>query len=838
MQYAVPFASELPEHAVATKSSDKETDSMQRADANDGPKEPCPTNRNTAVWWNGVYWRITNDGNDVCTLRLSGGTITGDIQTNDNVNIPWKSSQLRRSITAIEIEGDLTIKPSRGNYLFSNCTYLKTFTATQGFHLRGQQYSLFAWDVSLEHIYGMKNWDTTGTTSMESMFGSCHSLASVDVSNFDTSQVTTISQMFADCPKMTSVDVSKFDTSNVTEMYGVFHGSGFVKLDLSTFKTKKVTRMDALVYGCKDLTSINVENFDTREATNMSIMFARCPKLTVLNLWYFDTTEAMKHQRDPSIPADLQVGVEQMLPSGLKMLRLGDYTNLNASAFAEVPQDRDWVRADSMDDNYKVLSKVGKTSDLVAIASAKDRDGIYRSDKPIIKIDLTIQWANGQPPTKDTATTGQPYKVPSLNGRQNPKGKLFSKWVSSTNQFKGNLVPEGMITFDDNIANPNVTLTASWETLEKPTVKVVHTVAPQRKTPTVDLQSSASKSPKNNDEIRVWSTTGSPQQAKFDQTYTFNESENPHKWTSVNAGSISPKPGAQYELHTTEARVDPYTGNKVTSDEGITKATLPYTTVTYSNRGSTSGNPPAPVEVYTETDVYGKLEKGKITLPLLASESAGGMKNSKGVLWGWHLEPDWPWPDPYMRVPQGDYGVVTNDKNTDTNGHTDITLYPVWRTPLLPDLNGANFKINTDGTITMDGIRPNGFKRDFENEDMMVLDNDGNQWPTTLWKPVNIDTGRWSATSRQPVAPGKHKITATVTVLDHWREGGTPSDPIKVVYTTSIEKTIADNGVSSVPLTGGMPQKLAIMIAAGFAVALMLVAAVRFLRNKRQEHAR
>ena len=50
-------------------------------------------------------------------------------------------------------------------------------------------------------LYDVKfvNCDTSGATSMQTMFNNCYSLRSVDLSSFDTSKVTTMYQMFSNC---------------------------------------------------------------------------------------------------------------------------------------------------------------------------------------------------------------------------------------------------------------------------------------------------------------------------------------------------------------------------------------------------------------------------------------------------------------------------------------------------------------------------------------------------------------------------------------------------------------------------------------------------------------
>ena len=53
---------------------------------------------------------------------------------------------------------------------------------------------------------------------MRSMFSSCSSLTSLDLSNFDTSQVTNMGGMFDLSTSLTSLDLSSFDFSQVLDI--------------------------------------------------------------------------------------------------------------------------------------------------------------------------------------------------------------------------------------------------------------------------------------------------------------------------------------------------------------------------------------------------------------------------------------------------------------------------------------------------------------------------------------------------------------------------------------------------------------------------------------------
>ena len=139
-----------------------------------------------------------------------------------------------------------------------------------------------------------KGSNTSKVTNMASMFESCISLTSLDVSRFNTSIVTNMSNMFSLCSGLTSLDVSNFDTSNVTDIYCMFNVcSGLISLDVSNFDTSNVTDIEEMFRGCASLTSLDVSNFDTSKVIYMNSMFEGCASLTSLGLSNFDTSKVI-----------------------------------------------------------------------------------------------------------------------------------------------------------------------------------------------------------------------------------------------------------------------------------------------------------------------------------------------------------------------------------------------------------------------------------------------------------------------------------------------------------------------------------------------------------------
>ena len=133
--------------------------------------------------------------------------------------------------------------------------------------------------------------DTTNVTNMSVMFGYCNSLATLDLSSFNTSRVTDMSFMFQGCTSLTSLDLSNFDTSNVTNMNHMFDDcTSLTSLDVSSFDTANVSNMENMFSGCESLTSLNLNNFNTSNVTNMTSIFKDCTNLASLDLSSFNTS--------------------------------------------------------------------------------------------------------------------------------------------------------------------------------------------------------------------------------------------------------------------------------------------------------------------------------------------------------------------------------------------------------------------------------------------------------------------------------------------------------------------------------------------------------------------
>ena len=67
----------------------------------------------------------------------------------------------------------------------------------------------------------------------------------------------------------------------------MFSNTGLEKLDVSNFKTNKVTNMIHMFSGCDSLKELDVSNFNINNVKRMTGMFSGCRNLEKLNLFNF-----------------------------------------------------------------------------------------------------------------------------------------------------------------------------------------------------------------------------------------------------------------------------------------------------------------------------------------------------------------------------------------------------------------------------------------------------------------------------------------------------------------------------------------------------------------------
>ena len=127
-------------------------------------------------------------------------------------------------------------------------------------------------------------------------FSSATAITGLDL--MDTSNALTMEAMFYGCKALTSLDLSKFDTSNVTSMRAMFYEcENLTSVDVSKFDTAAVTNVEAMFQGCKALTAVgDVSGWNTAKVTSMYQVFYGCEKLAALDLSGWNTTNVTNMQ--------------------------------------------------------------------------------------------------------------------------------------------------------------------------------------------------------------------------------------------------------------------------------------------------------------------------------------------------------------------------------------------------------------------------------------------------------------------------------------------------------------------------------------------------------------
>ena len=237
---------------------------------------------------------ITSDLTITLDYVQAGTTDTGEvlpIKNNVMRSYHWNttndyhSDEYREKITSIEFSNNKNI-PSE---------------AVQSWDVSERQDgSVMAWIVNdtenagYYKLYIGGDGGVVANPNSSTLFANFKQTKTIDLSNLDTSYVTDMNYMFDGMSHLENITFGeKFDTSNVTnmnQMFATWDGVSQLKtINLSSFKTSKVTNMSGMFAGLTELTELDLSNFDTSNVTSMSAMFNKCSSLKALDLSNFNT---------------------------------------------------------------------------------------------------------------------------------------------------------------------------------------------------------------------------------------------------------------------------------------------------------------------------------------------------------------------------------------------------------------------------------------------------------------------------------------------------------------------------------------------------------------------
>ena len=199
--------------------------------------------------WGTCPWSLSSDG----VLTISAGTGQNTFGTS---NVPWYGQ--KDSIKSINLTGEVKL-PQSARCLFADCTKLVEITGSGYFDywstpLKYTDY-MFSNCTSLTHVdVGV----SSKAESVKGMYKNCTSLSDVNCYAYSSGTITDFSEMFYGCTSLKTIkNVDYINTSGATTLKSMFAGcSQLLSLKLSGFDTTKVEDMDDLLSGDTHLAEI------------------------------------------------------------------------------------------------------------------------------------------------------------------------------------------------------------------------------------------------------------------------------------------------------------------------------------------------------------------------------------------------------------------------------------------------------------------------------------------------------------------------------------------------------------------------------------------------------
>ena len=181
--------------------------------------------------------------------------------------VPSYGTALKRVVIAT----DITPRTEDCKFLFSNCG-------------------------ALADIEGLSRLNMSHVTSLESMFFSCKSLESLDLSSWDVSSVGRMFQPFGNCEGLKEVNISGWNTKNCESFQSMFSGCYALKNVYADGFTLKKGNIQGMFFNCRSLESIDAEKWNFSGVTGMYSAFYGCESLKKLDLSSWDLSKVTTMQ--------------------------------------------------------------------------------------------------------------------------------------------------------------------------------------------------------------------------------------------------------------------------------------------------------------------------------------------------------------------------------------------------------------------------------------------------------------------------------------------------------------------------------------------------------------
>lgn len=194
--------------------------------------------------------------------------------------------------TVVRIAVERTIQPlsmAYWFYKFVNCTSMD-MTRVDTSNTTTIQ-TTFAYCSSLANIDSIINWNTSKLKIMNGAFYSCTSLAELNLSNWDVSAVESIRSLFYNCISLTALDLANWNTKSMTDMRFAFQQCTALKsLNIATWNTRAATTMRNMFNTCTAIVSLDIAHWDVSNVTDIGYMFRDCTALKNIYISNWDTS--------------------------------------------------------------------------------------------------------------------------------------------------------------------------------------------------------------------------------------------------------------------------------------------------------------------------------------------------------------------------------------------------------------------------------------------------------------------------------------------------------------------------------------------------------------------
>lgn len=127
------------------------------------------------------------------------------------------------------------------------------------------------------------------TTTLLGCFSECKQLNMLDLSNWKTDKITSMHGMFSYCQNLVSIRTKKWNVENITDASRAFYKCERLKfLDINGWNIKRVQDTRYMFGDCVSLSDLDLSDWNTKDLYNADHMFSGCAILGVLNLGGWD----------------------------------------------------------------------------------------------------------------------------------------------------------------------------------------------------------------------------------------------------------------------------------------------------------------------------------------------------------------------------------------------------------------------------------------------------------------------------------------------------------------------------------------------------------------------